>query len=369
MKVIRSSKCSLKFSTEHKKQELNKVLTEYGSICNTFINHFWNSNTPSKSRLLKDIVNIPETWLSARLRKVAAREAIDMIHAVRERWKHKPEKITMPIHRGQRMYVSCTIAELKEPETKEFDAWLHLQSIGKKLILDLPLKFHKHFHKWNKTGKRLNSYIITPDYAQFSFEVDTGPKRPGKQAIGIDTGINALASANTGNQFGLDVKALIERIKRCSHGSKGQKTARKALRQRIDEIVKEILNHFRGIDLIVVEKLKNLNYKTKLRRRLSRNIRRSIGSWGYRYWLKRLEQACEINCVSFRTVLPFYTSQKCPECGHPDRRNRSGTVFRCQSCDHSGNADVVGGRNILERFLTGLYGARYRPYGYSFDYK
>ena len=163
MKVIRSSKCSLKFSTEHKKQELNKVLTEYGHVCNFFIEYFWDNETLSKSKLLKDIADLPETWLSARLRKVAAREAVDMIHSVRERWKNEPEKITMPVHKGQRMYVSCTIAELKEPETAEFDAWLHLQSIGEKIILDLPIKYHKHFHKWNETGKRLNSYIITLD--------------------------------------------------------------------------------------------------------------------------------------------------------------------------------------------------------------
>ncbi|RKY77774.1 hypothetical protein DRQ07_08340 [candidate division KSB1 bacterium] len=78
--------------------------------------------------------------------------------------------------------------------------------------------------------------------------------------------------------------------------------------------------------------------------------------------MRRLKRAREINHISFRTALPFYTSQKCPVCGHVDRRNRSGTVFRCQSCGHTDNADVIGGRNILERFLTGPYGACYRLY-------
>ncbi|RKY78563.1 hypothetical protein DRQ07_07440 [candidate division KSB1 bacterium] len=82
----------------------------------------------------------------------------------------------------------------------------------------------------------------------------------------------------------------------------------------------------------------------------------------FQYWLKRLKRAYEINRVSFRTVLPFYTSQKCPVYGHVDRRNRSGTVFRCQSCDHTDNADVAGGRNILGRFLMGPYRSRYQSY-------
>lgn len=368
MKLIRSSKCSLKFATKHKLDELKNILAEYGKVCNVFIKHFWdNGNLPSKSELLKDIVDLPkDTWLSARLRKVCAREAIDMIKATRERWKNKPNKMSIPVHSGKRMYVSCTIAELQNKETAEFDAWLHVQSIGDDHIFDLPIKFHKHFNKLALQGKRLNSYIITEKYVQFSFEVETGKKKIGDNAIGIDTGIKALASLNNGAQFGLDTEAFIERIKRCQHGSNGQKQARRAFKQRIDEVVQELMTHFKYIDLVVVEQLKNMNHKSKLKRRLSKNMRRSIGTWAYRYWLKRLEQACETNRVSFRTVAPFYTSQTCPSCGHVDRGNRDGQIFRCLKCGHAGNADIIAARNILTRFLTGLYGARYQPYEVKF---
>lgn len=82
MKIIRSSKCSLKFATKSKMNELQTILIEYGCVCNIFIEHFWNNSLPSKSKLLKDIVDLPkDTWLSAHLRKVAVREAIDMIKA------------------------------------------------------------------------------------------------------------------------------------------------------------------------------------------------------------------------------------------------------------------------------------------------
>jgi hypothetical protein len=148
MKLIRSSKCSLKFATAHKRQELKTVLSEYGRVCNVFIEHFWDKGCPAKAQLLKEIVDIPkDTWLTARLRKVAAREAIDMIIAVRERWKDKPWKISMPVHKGHRMYVSCTIADLQDSKDSSFDAWLHLQSIGNDIILNLPIKYHKHLNK------------------------------------------------------------------------------------------------------------------------------------------------------------------------------------------------------------------------------
>ena len=368
MKLIRSTKCSLKFSTKKKVLELTTILNEYGKVVNIFIQYFWlNPDKASKVLLLKDIVDIPETWLSARLRKVAAREAIDMVLATKTRWKDKPDKMVIPVHKGQRMYVSCTIADLvstknngyKTEDSRLFDAWLHIASVGNKMIMDLPIKYHKHFNKYNNIGKRLNSYIITKNYVQFSFEIITHPKREGLKCIGVDTGINALASLNNGNQYGKDIKSCIERVKRCKQKSKGYYVAKRALKQRIDETAKEILVK-ENPDLIVVERLKNMGYKTKAKHLLAKNIRRSIGTWNWKYWLKRLEAQCEINRVSFRSVAPYYTSTTCPVCGHSDRGNRLGEMFLCLSCGHGDNADINAGKNILNRFLTGQYGARYK---------
>ena len=362
MKINRSSKCSVKFATRTKRMELDSVLKEYGRVVNIFIEHFWKSEEKvSKTNLLKPIVDLPkDSWLSARLRKVAAREALDMISATRERWKDKPEKMVMPVHKGKRMYVSCTIAELQLPKSsKSFDGWLHLASIGNKISMDIPIKFHRQYNRFCIKGKRLNSYIITDSYVQFVFEIDTGPKKDGKNCIGIDTGINALASLSTGEQLGTDIKAHIERVKRCKQGSKGKERARRALKQRIDETAKEVVR--KDIDLIVVENLKKMGHQAKLKRRLSKNIRRSIGTWNWKYWLGRLEQQCEANRVSFRTVSPYYTSQTCPCCGYVNSENRSGEKFQCQKCSHTDNADLNASRNILNRFLTGQYGACYKP--------
>ena len=365
MKLIRSTKCSLKFATAKKKNELSVILSEYSKVVNIFIDYFWlNPEKATKGELLKPIVDIPETWLSARLRKVAAREAIDMINASKQRWK---EKAVKPVHKGQRMYVSCTIADLvptknngyKSEDSLRFDAWLHIASVGNKMIMDLPIKYHKHFNKYNNIGKRLNSYIITKNYVQFSFEIITETKKEGTKCIGIDTGINALASLNNGNQYGKDIKGCIERVKRCKQKSNGYYVAKRALKQRIDETAKEILVK-ENPDLIVVEQLKNMGYKTKLKARLSKSIRASIGTWNWKYWLNRLEMQCELNRVSFRTVSPYYTSTTCPVCGQTNRGNRLGEVFLCLECGHKDNADINAGKNILNRFLTGQYGARYK---------
>ena len=103
MKLIRSTKCSLKFATAKKQNELSIILSEYSKVVNIFIDYFWlNPDKATKGELLKPVVDIPETWLSARLRKVAAREAIDMINASKQRWK---EKAVKPVHKGDRKSV------------------------------------------------------------------------------------------------------------------------------------------------------------------------------------------------------------------------------------------------------------------------
>ena len=405
MKIVRSTKCSTKFATNKKKKELEVILKEYGKVVNIFISYFWNNPEIDKTKLLKPIVDIPieQTWLTARLRKVAAREALDMVSSVKNvfgwnkqqiqdkiktlekkvketkpdtkknrrkinNWHKKIKSLTSklamiqphkPKHKRDRMAISCTIAELQVSKKQgKFDAWLHLASIGNKISMNIPINYHKHFRELNNKSIRQNAYIVTKDYVQFSFERETGPKKTGKDIIGIDTGINALASTSDKKQFGTDIKKLIEISKRRKKGSKGKQRAINAIKQRINEIAKEVIQ---DKDLIVVEKLSNLNNNSKLKGRLSQNMRSSIGSWNYAYWLMRLEMNCEENRVSFRTVSPQYTSQKCFKCGYTDRTNRAGELFRCQSCYHTDNADINAALNILDRFVTGKYGSCYRP--------
>ena len=405
MKIVRSTKCSTKFTTKKKMLELNTILKEYGKVCNIFISYFWIHPEIDKTQLLKPIVDLPmaNTWLTARLRKVAAREALDMVGSVKNvfewnkeqiqstitalekklktikpdtknnrrrinNWhkKHKAltSKLSMmsphkPKHKGDRMAVSCTIAELQVAKKQgKFDVWLHMASIGNGITLDIPINYHKHFRELNNKSVRQNAYIITKDYVQFSFERETGPKKDGKEIVGIDTGINALASTSDKLQFGIDIKKFIEKSKRCKKGSKGKQRAINTIKQRINEVAKQVI---KNKDLVVVEKLSNLNNNSKLKGRLSKNIRSSIGSWNYAYWLNRLEMNCEENRVSFRTVSPYNTSITCSACNSIDSGNRNGEVFKCQACGYTDNADVNAALNIVQRFLTGKYGSCYKP--------
>ena len=178
-------------------------------------------------------------------------------------------------------------------------------------------------------------------------------------------GLNALWSyilyeRSSKQQLGRDIKECVNRIVRCQHGSKGQQVARRALRQRIDEVAREITQEEK-IDLIVMEKLSNLNYKSKQNRRLFKSTRRVVGAWIWRHWLTRMQMDCEESRTSFRSVPCYNTSITCRVCGCTDKRNRQGEIFLCISCNHRDNADNNAGGNILDRFIRGPYGASYKP--------
>lgn len=347
----------MKFATQKKKDSLSLLLTEYSQVVNFFIEYFWLKDKLDKGKLLKPIVDLPKdiTWLSARLRKVAAREAIDMILGVRERWKSKPDKINKPSHRGDRMCCSSTIAELQDSKSS-FDCYLKIGSVGNKMKLEIPIKKHKQFNKWEEKGKRLNSYIITKDYVQFVFEIETGTKKEYGKILGIDTGIKCLATTSEGDRVGDKIEEIINKINKCEHGSKRQKRLRKYLRHYIDTCAKKIFKDNPNLQKIVVERLKNMNLNTKSKKRLGKGMRKTIGSWNYRYWLSRLERNCEESRTRFTSINPAHTSQTCNSCGHTDRMNRlSQDSFCCVSCGHTDHADVNAAKNILNRGISLVY--------------
>lgn len=354
MKVKRSTKCSLRFANRNKQDKLSTVLLEYGKVVNIFISFFWKE-TPEKRDLLKPLVDIPETGLSARLRKVAAREAIDMINSSKKRWG---DEAKIPVHKCKRMYLSSSIADLELSNTNEFDAWLKLRCIGNKVKIDLPIRFHRHYNLLSGKGRRLNSYIVTKDYVQLVFEIETGTKKLEGKLLGLDSGINALATTSDGKQYGTDIKSMINRVKRCNHGSNGQKKARRALYQRMNEVAKEVTN--KDTRLLVVERLREVNKNSKKKRRVGKSTRKSLGIWAYRYWLGKLKRECEDQRLVYRSVSPHYTSQTCSKCGHIQRENRSGSKFKCLDCGYETNADYNASLNILERFLIGQYGADFK---------
>lgn len=358
MEIIRASKCGLSFATQSKRGEIRRILSEYANVVNYFINLFWDE-LPRKQDLKASLYSkaASSTWLSPTMCQIAAREAIDMVKASKQR---DGDKAVMPEHKGKKMQLTQQVVKVGESTTEEFDFWLNFSAIAadKSVKFSIPIKKHKHFNRLDKKGKRMNSYIVSESGVQFSFMLDC-PKREGNKALGLDTGIKALASLSNGKQYGKDIEECIARCKRCKWGSKGHKRAQRALKQKIAETAKLVFAQ-NDFDLLVIEDLSDMNHKSKQRRRLCKTMRRSIGSWNWRLWLDRLKQLCEASCRRYRVVPPQHTSQTCNQCGCVDRANRTGERFTCKECGYACNADINAARNILDRFVLGIYGSQYQ---------
>lgn len=353
MKVKRSSKTSLKFASREKREILNEIQDEYTKIVNIFIDEFFDKELAKKD-LKKEITNAPESWLSARMRQCAAREALSLCDGAKKKAKKLDEEAVKPVHRGKKMTLSSQCARIEQGKNS-FDLWLVIHSVGRKIKLYIPLKKHRHFNFFSD-WEMSSSVTIHREYVMFSFEKESGEKRTEGKLIGIDVGINHLLAFSDGSLHGSEVKPLIKTIKRKKQGSKAYKRAKKTLSYYLHRTVKEQLN-WKSVRLVVVEKLDNLKKGKKGR---SKNFRKILSNWNYRELLNIIQMRCEENRVSFRSVNPYKTSQTCPACSHAERGNRVKEKFKCLKCGYSEHADIVGSLNILTRFITGRYGAGFQ---------
>ncbi len=375
MRIKRSSKSTVKFATGEKREVLNGILDEYARAANFFIDYFWeHPEIRSENQITSEIYKMPETWFSARMRQCAAREALSMVLGAKETPKRKSgtelevgellgEEIfsepVKPVHNGKKMTLSSQIVKI-EAGRNSFDIWLVLSSVGNEIKLYIPVRKHRQFIRWEKLGKMGSSVVIHRKYVQFSFEIETGEKKTEGKIVGIDAGINHLMATSDRQLFGSDVKPLISKIKRKRQGSKAYKRAKRELSYHIHKVVKDFFKN-NELRLVVVEKLKNLKQNTKQKNK-TKEFRKTLSNWNYRELLNIIQMRCEENRVSFRSVSPYKTSQKCPvkDCAHVQRENRKGDEFECLKCGYSDKADFVGSLNILTRFLTGQYGAGFK---------
>lgn len=102
-----------------------------------------------------------------------------------------------------------------------------------------------------------------------------------------------------------------------------------------------------NIKEVVVEDLKNVKHKSKLRKKFNNKLQR----WSYPKVLVKLSRLCEEKGVLFTKVNPRYTSQKCSCCGLIQKNNRKGEKYEC-SCGNVMDADLNAAINIS---LMGVY--------------
>ena len=371
--LIRSSSLTLQFATDKKLNTLNMVFEEYARVVNLYVNEYTQSKILPKFTQLKI-----DAWLSARLQQCAGKQALEVVRSTRKKDLELRQKRYKKVYKyflnknRQQKFLSMKMSELHlnykikpyfngktinmdnrfwkiNQSTNSFDFWLLLSSIGNKIKLILPLKNHKHNKKFNN-WKQLSSCRLLRNNGKFKveliYETETPALQKEKKELAIDAGINCLLSCSDGKQYGVELKNLINELN--NKQQKSHSYDRKL--NQIHNYIRWCVNQLDFVSLsdLILEKLKYIQIGT--RGRVNKTTRKLLKSWNLGLLHTAIEQKCEENCVRLHYVSPKYTSRTCPICGHIDKRNREGVVFKCVNCDYEDNADINAAKNILSRF-------------------
>ena len=342
MEIIRKSSCSLKFATNSKQDTLNDIFEEYKWLVNYFIGLLWTKIDILGSFATKEEADSAETWMTARMKQCAAKQAISIIKS--QRRKHRK---TMPIFKGDSIEFDSRFVDIQKGNNS-FDIWLKLSSIGNKIRILIPTRKHNHFNKFNDDPSWEMSKSVRlrrSGYIDFFFKEEVELKNEG-EAIGVDIGINKMLTLSNGVVVGKNIKNEINKLNNKEQKSKAWFRALTELHNYINQEINRI--DIYEIKTLVLEDLTGISHKTK--NRVGKTTRRLIGHWNHKYIVDRIMNRCEVNRVDVVFVDPKYTSQTCRRCGHVDKGNRSGEMFKCKRCGFAGDADYLASLNILDRF-------------------
>ena len=357
MKIIRTSQLNLNYMTSSKKDRIVKILVEFNRLVNAYIYKYWNDRL-SISLLKKEYLT-EETFLSARLQQQAVKVAIENIKSVKNKKnknKSKSEKdgsSKIPEYKSYNLRLDNRFLKIEEGKNT-FDLWMHLQSLGEKVKLNLPSKRHKGFNNLLKKGYSFkNSGLLRLDkenrlWLDVFLEKEVESPVTEGAALGIDLGINSLLSTSEDIQFGLEFKRLQDELHRKKYLSKNWYKKNREIKNYINQSINKM--NLQNYDILVLEDLRKINKNT--RGRLNKTTRKYLSFWNRSRIYQAINNIAEENRILVSYVKPAYTSQICSHCH--SKGIRQGEKFTCPTCGRTMNADINGAKNVLARYIGSL---------------
>ena len=374
--IIRSSKVSIKQSNTNKQSNLKDFIVEYKRITQFSINELWKNKDKKDYKISnfssKEITDkITDSWLSKRAIQCSGKQASGIVRGTLQKQKQREyvyDKFIKLKHykkaRKLKRYIDknkTSKPEIKNiyPEldsrfvkfsinsdTKEFDGWITLTSLGNKLKLILPFKKNKHFNHMLSRGKLKTGIRISEKKVTFMFDVGPEEQKIGK-TIGIDIGSNTAISSSTGFQskkdkHNWDLSKIQDKLSKKKKGSKNFFKVQEHRKNYINWTINQL--NFNHIKILKIEKMKNLRKYKRMNKKMSH--------WTYTDIFSKLKRISEDHGVRVIEVSPVYTSQRCSQCGWVRKRNRKGECFKCTACGFTCNADLNAAINISLNLLA-----------------
>ena len=342
----RSSRYTLKFATQKKKELLNQTFEVYGYYLQKTIDLMWTKQISLKKKMSSKQI----TWmdnLGGQYKDIIYQKASQIVRSCRFKKGRKNKPIV------KHFCIDFTQNQIKvEPASNSYDKWLRLKlpfvkddKKKERIEILIPLKEHRHSLKF-KDWKQAKTIKLSPTYAIFTYEKETPKPKDEGEIIGLDSGYKNLLTTSKGQFIGKGFDKTYEKITRKRQGSKAFKRALIERNQKVNQTINRELD-LANIKEIRVENLKNLkkNIKGKFRKEFNNKFQR----WNYGQVLIKLERKTEEEAVQFTRIPPAYTSQTCPQCHFKHKKNRVLERFKCLKCGYSEHADIVGAINIASQ--------------------
>jgi IS605 OrfB family transposase len=201
-------------------------------------------------------------------------------------------------------------------------------------------------------------------YIHFVIEVPETPESETDEALGVDLGINRIATLSTGETIsGRELNRLREVRQRTKSslqkkGTQGCKRALKRLSGKQARMMDDV-NHV--ISKKIVKKAKAANVAialedlTGIRERAAKGkrMRKMLGRWAFYDLRTKIAYKAKQAGVTVVFVDPAYTSKTCSVCGEIGSRRKH--KFVCKSCGNLMDADHNGAVNISRRGRESLH--------------
>lgn len=197
-------------------------------------------------------------------------------------------------------------------------------------------------------------------------EIQEASEHTMKQVVGIDFGINFVATAydSKGETTFFNGKAIkhkratYKRLRKQLQSKQTSSTRRrlKSIGSRENRwitdvnhtVSKALVSKYGADTLFVIEDLTGVRHATEKVRVKDRYV--SV-SWSFYQLRKMFEYKALMIRSKVIAVDPKYTSQTCPKCGHTEKanRNKKTHTFYCKTCHYTSNDDRIGAMNLQRK--------------------
>jgi len=364
--MIRSSKTSIKFSNKLKLETVHRIIDEYKKVLSKFVDILWDmENIPTLVPI--EITSVVDTWLSARMKQCAAKQASGIVRGTKQKQKQrlfvigklvqenqlkKARKlqriydeisITKPSINNVEMELDSRFVKIELRDVNSFDGWITLSSIGDGIKLEIPFRRTTHINKLLSTGTLKGGIRLSKSNVTLMID-RVESTNTSSNVVGVDIGVNSLLSIDYGDSriqsskdiHGHDLNSINCRLSRKKKGSKSFLRSQCHRINYINHAINQL--NWNGIGTLRIEKIRNL--------RRGKSTSRKLQHFIYKPILDRLKLKSEEHNVCVQEINPTYTSQRCSCCGWTRKSNRKGLVFKCEKCGNMQNSDLNASSNI-----------------------